>query len=259
MFYQLLEERTSHSHILVEDVKITPDLGKVIATLWNDKGVQQAYAKATDRQLLDCAEYFLSDVDRLAAIGYVPTTQDILHARVKTSGIVEVKFVIKEMIFRLHIVGGQMSNRRKWLSIFDCVHAVAFCVDLTTYQLSNDRCRHSGFKNNQMTASLQLFSNIANSQVFIDAAIILFLTKTDLFQERLNRTPVTIAFPEYTGTQEYNDVIQYISTRFKTVKKKGPKISCHVVCTTDTNNMSFALNSVTDLLIKNYLQDCGIY
>ena len=37
------------------------------------------------------------------------------------------------MIFRIHDVGGQRSERRKWLYLFDCVHAVIFCVSLTTY------------------------------------------------------------------------------------------------------------------------------
>ena len=79
------------------------------------------------------------------------------------------------------------------------------------------------------------------------------------FQERLKRKPITIAFPEYSGTQEYDESLAFISNKFKTVKKKGPKVNLHITCTTDTNNMRFALNSFTDMLIKNYLQDCGIY
>ena len=43
----------------------------------------------------DCAKYFLEHVTRLGQHGYIPTTQDILHTRVRTSGIVEVKFHIK--------------------------------------------------------------------------------------------------------------------------------------------------------------------
>ena len=37
------------------------------------------------------------------------------------------------MIFRIHDVGGQRSERRKWLYLFDCVHAVIFCVSLANY------------------------------------------------------------------------------------------------------------------------------
>ena len=43
MFYQLLEEQTSHSYTLVEDVKVTPELAKIIANLWRDKGLQAAF------------------------------------------------------------------------------------------------------------------------------------------------------------------------------------------------------------------------
>ena len=85
---------------------------------------------------------------------------------------------------------------------------VAFCVALTTYELTaentddknggktgKDRGGSGGGggvgattklskTNNKMVEAWNLFTTIANSQVFIDAAIILFLTKTDLFQVR---------------------------------------------------------------------------
>ena len=101
------------------------------------------------------------------------------------------------MLFRIHDVGGQKSDRRKWLNLFDCVHAVAFCVSLTSYEQfytkKNDDSYaytngHNGYSGgrghdevNQLRESLRLFTTIVNSKVFIDAAMILFLSKTDLF------------------------------------------------------------------------------
>ena len=105
------------------------------------------------------------------------------------------------MLFRIHDVGGQKSDRRKWLNLFDCVHAVAFCVSLTSYEQfyskkSDDSyaytvghtAGHNGYAGgrgndevNQLRESLRLFTTIVNSKVFIDAAMILFLSKTDLF------------------------------------------------------------------------------
>lgn len=90
MFYQLLEEQTSHSYTLVEDVKVTPELASIIANLWKDKGLQEAFRRSHEYQLSDCAPYFLSNVKRLSDPAYVPNTQDILHTRVRTCGIVEV-------------------------------------------------------------------------------------------------------------------------------------------------------------------------
>ena len=57
MFYQLLEERTAHSHTLVEDIKITPDLGRIIAGLWEDKGIQ---ARSNDTEIRHDTDYILN-------------------------------------------------------------------------------------------------------------------------------------------------------------------------------------------------------
>ena len=55
--------------------------------------MQEVFGRANEYNLSDCAHYFLSNVKRLSDVGYVPTTQDILHTRVKTSGIVEVNLL----------------------------------------------------------------------------------------------------------------------------------------------------------------------
>jgi len=43
---------------------------------------------------------FLDDLDRLGAKDYMPTEQDILRTRVKTTGIVEVHFHFKNLNFK---------------------------------------------------------------------------------------------------------------------------------------------------------------
>ena len=48
------------------------------------------FSRGHEFNLSDCAPYFLSNVKRLSDPAYIPTTQDILHTRVKTCGIVEV-------------------------------------------------------------------------------------------------------------------------------------------------------------------------
>lgn len=45
-----------------------------------------------------------------------------------------------------------------------------------------------------------LFDSICNNKFFIDTSIILFLNKKDLFAEKIKKSPLTICFPEYTGT-----------------------------------------------------------
>ena len=43
---------------------------------------------------------FLDELDRLGAKDYMPTEQDILRTRVKTTGIVEVHFSFKNLNFK---------------------------------------------------------------------------------------------------------------------------------------------------------------
>uniref|UniRef100_A0A182M747 Uncharacterized protein n=1 Tax=Anopheles culicifacies TaxID=139723 RepID=A0A182M747_9DIPT len=76
---------------------------------------------------------FLDDLDRLGAKDYQPTEQDILRTRVKTTGIVEVHFSFKNLNFKLFDVGGQRSERKKWIHCFEDVTAIIFCVAMSEY------------------------------------------------------------------------------------------------------------------------------
>jgi hypothetical protein len=108
-----------------EQQPFTDEVAKALQSLWGDKGVRKAYDMRSEYQLNDSAKYFLDSVSRLHEPGYRPTEQDILFSRVATTGVVEVKFKIKDLDFRLvqlflililcsrvFDVGGQRSERR---------------------------------------------------------------------------------------------------------------------------------------------------
>ncbi|KAF5915667.1 hypothetical protein HPG69_005602 [Diceros bicornis minor] len=70
-----------------------------IKTLWNDPGIQECYDRRREYQLSDSANY-LTDVDRIATLGYLPSQQDVLRVRVPTTGIIEYPFDLENIIFR---------------------------------------------------------------------------------------------------------------------------------------------------------------
>ncbi|KIH68292.1 g-protein alpha subunit [Ancylostoma duodenale] len=76
---------------------------------------------------------FLDSVDRISNVNYKPTDQDILLTRIKTTGIVEVAFVIKKVHFRVFDVGGQRSERKKWIHCFEDVNAIIFIAAVSEY------------------------------------------------------------------------------------------------------------------------------
>jgi guanine nucleotide-binding protein G(i) subunit alpha len=72
-------------------------------------------------------------MDRIALPGYLPTEQDVLRSRVKTTGITETTFLIGELTYRLYDVGGQRSERKKWIHCFENVNAIVFLVACSEY------------------------------------------------------------------------------------------------------------------------------
>lgn len=82
---------------------------------------------------------FCSNLDRLFANDYCPTDLDILYCRQRTTGISETKFAdaSSDLHYRLFDVGGQRSERRKWIHlVFEDCTAILFLVALSGYDVS---------------------------------------------------------------------------------------------------------------------------
>ncbi|TRZ09453.1 hypothetical protein HGM15179_017655, partial [Zosterops borbonicus] len=104
-----------------------------LRSLWNDPGIQECYDRRREYQLSDSTKYYLNDLDRIADSAYLPTQQDVLRVRVPTTGIIEYPFDLQSVIFRMVDVGGQRSERRKWIHCFENVTSIMFLVALSEY------------------------------------------------------------------------------------------------------------------------------
>ncbi|CAD6193364.1 unnamed protein product [Caenorhabditis auriculariae] len=256
--------RDNEARIVLDVVKagreseaFSPDLTKALKLLWEDPGVNHdAIGRGNEYQLPESAPHFLSSVDRIAAPDYNPTEQDILLSRIKTTGIVEVKFQMKNVDFRVFDVGGQRSERKKWIHCFEDVNAIIFIAAISEY----DQVLFEDETTNRMIESMRLFESICNSRWFINTSMILFLNKKDLFAEKIKRTSIKTAFPEYKGAQTYEDSTQYIEEKFEGLNANPEKtIYMHQTCATDTNQVQMILDSVIDMIIQANLQGCGLY
>ena len=62
------------------------------------------------------------------------------------------------------------------------------------------------------------------------------------------------------GPQEYGAAASYIQGQFEAKNKSSTKeIYCHMTCATDTTNIQFVFDAVTDVIIANNLRGCGLY
>ncbi|KAM7319010.1 hypothetical protein ACRRTK_022122 [Alexandromys fortis] len=295
--------------------EITPELLGVMRRLWADPGAQACFGRSSEYHLEDNAAYYLNDLERIAAPDYIPTVEDILRSRDMTTGIVENKFTFKELTFKMVDVGGQRSERKKWIHCFEGVTAIIFCVELSGYDLklyednqtvskslgshclflgsrwtrvSQERLRpkpvlslarpHGSFSGSvrwaarltpalpssqpqsRMAESLRLFDSICNNNWFINTSLILFLNKKDLLAEKIRRIPLSVCFPEYKGQNTYEEAAVYIQRQFEDLNrnKETKEIYSHFTCATDTSNIQFVFDAVTDVIIQNNLKYIGL-
>uniref|UniRef100_A0A8C6TLI2 Adenylate cyclase-inhibiting G alpha protein n=1 Tax=Neogobius melanostomus TaxID=47308 RepID=A0A8C6TLI2_9GOBI len=241
-----------------EEGVMSAELSRVVRRLWSDQGVQACFDRSREYQLNDSAAYYLNDLDRICESGYVPTQQDVLRTRVKTTGIVETHFTFKDLYFKSDVrCGGQRSERKKWIHCFEGVTAIIFCVALSDYDLMLAEDEEM----NRMHESMKLFDSICNNKWFTQTSIILFLNKKDLFEEKVTRSPLTICYPEYTGGHSYEEAAAYIQCQFEDLNKRKDtkEIYTHFTCATDTKNVQFVFDAVTDVIIKFNLREIGLY
>ncbi|XP_067933829.1 guanine nucleotide-binding protein G(o) subunit alpha-like [Watersipora subatra] len=234
----------------------TRSLLEAMKSLWKDEGMQETFSRANEYQLNDSAEYFLDSLDRLGSPTYTPTEQDILRTRVKTTGIVEVHFAFKKTNFKLFDVGGQRSERKKWIHCFEDVTTIIFCAAMSAY----DQVLHEDETTNRMQESLKLFDSICNNKWFAETSMILFLNKKDLFALKIPKSSIRVCFPQYEGAQTYADAAAFIQAQFVKLNKSTTKeIYCHQTCATDTEHVQVVFDAVTDIIIANSLRKCGLY
>ena len=63
------------------------------------------------------------------------------------------------------------------------------------------------------------------------------------------------------GQNTYEEAAAYIQLKFEDLNKRKDtkEIYTHFTCATDTNNIQFVFDAVTDVIIKNNLKDCGLF
>ncbi|XP_050768534.1 guanine nucleotide-binding protein subunit alpha-14 [Gymnogyps californianus] len=229
---------------------------EAIKKLWEDPGIQECYDRRREYQLSDSAKYYLTDLDRIAMPSFVPTQQDILRVRVPTTGIIEYPFDLENIIFRMVDVGGQRSERRKWIHCFESVTSIIFLVALSEYDQVLAECDNE----NRMEESKALFKTIITYPWFLNSSVILFLNKKDLLEEKIMYSHLISYFPEYTGPKQ--DVKAARDFILKLYQDQNPDkekvIYSHFTCATDTENIRFVFAAVKDTILQLNLREFNL-
>ncbi|RDL34345.1 uncharacterized protein BP5553_07473 [Venustampulla echinocandica] len=218
-----------------------------IKSLLSDKGFQLAILKS--RQYTLDGLYFLTDLDRLAGVDYLPTDQDILHAYTVTSGINQNTINFGNFVYNVVETGGARSERKKLSYVCDNVDVIIFFIPLSAYNLTlrEDRAENS------IVDALAFFGSIVNSKRFVNTTFVLFFNKLDLFQQKLVwGIPIKKYFPDYHGknTDVHNALEFFIEKFRKVVDNPAKELHIHIGQATDTDTARNIMASIQDLMIE---------
>eukprot|EP01108_Squamamoeba_japonica_P000525 TRINITY_DN1173_c0_g1_i1.p2 TRINITY_DN1173_c0_g1~~TRINITY_DN1173_c0_g1_i1.p2 ORF type:complete len:347 (-),score=143.72 TRINITY_DN1173_c0_g1_i1:44-1084(-) len=257
--YKLDKKSNEHAK-LVDGASLADELddglAAAVARLWKDSAIQKAFGRYSEFQLSDSAKYYMDSVARLAEADYVPSDEDILRVRAKTTGITELVFTVDSTKFRLVDVGGQRSERKKWMHCFDGVTAIVFVVAISEYDLM----LYEDQNVRRMDESMQLFDEMCNSPVFVGTPIVLFLNKSDLFREKIKQVDLSTCFADYKGGADFERACAFTKAKFEALNKSPDtkRIYPHVTCATDTENVTVVFASVKDALMSTVLGNAGL-
>jgi GTPase SAR1 family protein len=240
----------SNSNLLPDE-----EFAQQCTVLWSEPAVQKLWNdKRNEIQVPEALSFFVPGrLDAIIKEDYVPSVEDIMRVRVRTSGIIECRFTVNGANFSLCDVGGQRSERRKWIRCFADVKTVLFLVAVAEY----DQTIFEDEKTNRVVEALTVFEGLLKESTFAETPFVIFFNKMDLFRVKIaSKVPLT-AFPDYTGPVEEGPVLDFIQEKFKklfeaTTKGKR-KLYMHQTMATDRDNCLKVFDVVRSSVIEQAL------
>jgi len=251
--------------------ELTPEIGGLVAVLAGTSQIGKVLERASELQIPggeSGAKYYFEHCKRFAAADFKPDQNDIIRAKMRTTGISEIQFKnATGQEFTMVDVGGQRSERRKWLHCFGDVTAVIFLVAINEY----DMLLEEDNKTNRLEESLKLFSKLTGSQWFDNVPFILFLNKSDLFKEKIKTRPMSDFFEDYDqfvsefkhADKDKSDdpnfylACEYLKAQYLRVFS-GKRVYPFVTCAIDKDNCEKVWEAVKNNFLKTTLDGVGI-
>ena len=243
---------------------LTPDQARACLDLLDDDGFAACLARKSEFGLQDCWATFVQELRNYPAWGgeqWIPSTNDCVIARVRTSGIIEESFTLNGVQFRIFDVGGQRAERRKWIHQFDNVTTVIFVMSLSEY----DQNLYEDNTKNRLEEALELFEEIANSKWFVNTSLLMFMNKRDLFEKKYveDRIPLNVSgcFPDAPDIGEVPNprvAIEYLQQQFrKRVRNPEKEVSMFVTTACNPENVQRVFDEAKMKILRRNLVSSG--
>ncbi|TRM64319.1 guanine nucleotide binding protein, alpha subunit [Schizophyllum amplum] len=252
-----------HDSLVLEVGRMLDICKEDIKTLWSHPVVKTLITKRK-LKLDEWSEFFLKHISRVAAADYLPTIDDILHARVQTMGVAEHVFDVnihgKSVTWHLYDVGGARGQRHSWVPYFDDANAIIFVAPVSAF----DQYLEEDPRTNRIDDSLQLFTQICSNALLKSVHLVLFLNKTDLLKAKLDSGLRVAKYITSFGNRsnDYETAVQYFRAHFLQVHRRNNEnrrvLYTHFTSVVDTKATQRIIGNVRDSIFRGYLQSAAL-
>ncbi|KAF4563694.1 hypothetical protein EYR36_002932 [Pleurotus pulmonarius] len=230
--------------------------------LWADEWVRDILRRRKVR-VEEGPGFYLNELERVTALRYMPSDDDVLKARLKTVGVSEYKFEMEIPAgrdtgteWRIVDVGGSRSQVSTWVPFFDDVDAIIFLAPISGFDqvLAEDRTV------NRLEDSVLLWKAVCSNKLLANVDLVLFLNKCDILEAKLN-SGVSLAKYVRSYGDRANDLDtagKYLRSKFSAIHREyspNPR-KFYAFCTsvTDTATTAGIIASVRDMVIRQHLK-----
>eukprot|EP00761_Pharyngomonas_kirbyi_P008957 gb/GECH01008971.1/.p1 GENE.gb/GECH01008971.1/~~gb/GECH01008971.1/.p1 ORF type:complete len:404 (+),score=100.45 gb/GECH01008971.1/:1-1212(+) len=241
-----------------------------IKELWQDYAVRKAYKEMESSseyaELTPTSRYFLENIDRIAQKEYIPSIDDVLRCRTKSTGIRQSTQIVNGQQIQLIDAAGSKSERRKWRALITPPNttnlwAVAFVVSLAEF----DQVLYEDATTPRPLDSLRLFSRTYamvaqmltteySEQERGNRHFYVILNKFDEFAFKFTQNPDTFRsiFPNFSG-ETIDEALEFIKHEYDQHKLDDmkdfegfiPQLRFFVISSVDTAQTEVLFDTLT--------------
>ncbi|KAF5351835.1 hypothetical protein D9756_007480 [Leucocoprinus leucothites] len=233
--------------------------------LWND-AVAQSLLRAKYGRLEETPGFFLNDIDRILSPDYTPTDQDIVRARLRTTGVQEYRFTLDKGTgtardWVMYDVASIRTSKAAWIPYFPDITALIFLAPVSSF---NERLLENP-KINRLEDTFVLWKTVCSSKLLSNVQLILFMNKTDILARKLEQgIQVKDHIPEFGGNNnDFLAVAEWFRRVFKRlfIDNNGPsnrKFIAHFTNVVDTKATQHTLQAVQTAILRNDIEEAGL-
>jgi len=146
-----------------------------------------------------------------------------------------------------------MGERKKWMHQGEMITALAFVVDLCSY----DTVSPMEDEVSQLDETIALFASVVSSPWFKRRSVILFFNNIDQFKQKIQTSPLIQRFPSYDGGNDVERAKDFMLGLFQSASAEDLEIYMGFINPGDNRAVPTLRRAVMDIVIGQTLKTLG--